>query len=42
MMALPALKAFGAIGKVLTTVVNVERAVHAYAAKRNGETPHNP
>ena len=42
MMALPALMAFGAIGKVLTTVVNVEHAVHARAPKRNDVTPHNP
>jgi len=42
MMALPALMAFGATGKVLTTVVNVEHSVHVHAAKRNDVTPHNP
>jgi hypothetical protein len=42
MMALPALKAFGAIGKVLTTVKNVDHAAHAHATKRNDVTPRNP
>jgi hypothetical protein len=39
MMAVLALMVFGAMGILLATVVTVEHAVHAQAAKRNAANP---